>query len=114
MGTEPSPFHADVIPALESAKQVSDEITDTIRVFLATPPYDSHPDFVTALQGVQESSQFMSDTIDDAIIQVSGANCVRDNDFPGQDVCVEQENCVWIEDADPELEYCCCTLPTAP
>jgi len=73
-----------------------------------------HPDFINALDGVQQASQFMSDTIHEAIDQVGGANCERDDRFPGQDICEAQENCIWIEDADPELEYCCCTLPTAP
>lgn len=110
MGTEPSPFHEDLIGPLQMIIYTSHSIADMINTFIP-PLNDSIPaDFMDALNSVSELAETMADTAQQAIDEITYADCARDN-LMDETACPNNDNCAWIIEYDATgvtEEYCCC------
>ncbi len=110
MGTEPSPFHEDLIGPLRMITYTSQSIADMINTFIP-PLNDNIPaDFMDALNSVSESAQTMADTAQQAIDEITYADCTPDYSMD-ENICTTHDNCAWIIEYDATgviEEYCCC------
>lgn len=111
MGVEPSPFKADLIPALESAGSISQAIVDVIVDFFEHPPepgYEAPESFRVALENVMFSAIDLTETIENGIIQLRSGECV----ISGYDefACMENVTCSWVSDIPGSVPFCCCSI----
>jgi hypothetical protein len=57
MGTEPSPFRPDIVPALESVQWAAGDIAAAIRDYLQTPPSGVPKAFLGSLDSLADSAE---------------------------------------------------------
>lgn len=113
MGTEPSPFRVDVIPALQAVEATATQITTNIETVMGLEPcpfsvavviagIEPSP-FIDALVGVQCSAQSIVDTTREHIRVITAADAC--NAVINPELCVPP--CQWVvPDVPTNPAYC--------
>lgn len=106
MGTEPSPFRPDIVPALESVQWAAEDIAAAIRDYLRTPPSGVPEAFLGSLDSVAGSAEFIVNEVQLYIEELTGTPPIDCAGIQDEATCNNTGGaCVWYVD-DTGLAEC--------